>query len=459
MNRNQRLNIFSVLVFLFVCTVSFSQHPKVYSASEIQMALKKSQVLGSALYIAAHPDDENTALIAYLANDRLIRTGYLSLTRGDGGQNLIGAEQRELLGLIRTQELLQARSIDGGEQFFSRANDFGFSKNPVETFDIWGHDRILSDAVWVIRQFKPDILITRFPPTAEAGHGHHTASAMIAEEAFEAAGDPNRFPEQLKYVSVWQPKRMFWNAYSRSQGRFSNEPPDSLKEVSLKVELSSFNPLLGKPHTVMASESRSMHRSQGFGSARRREERYDILAKVKGQNASNDAFDGITLDWSRVKGAEQLSTLLSNASSRFKPDNPIIILDELLQAYQILKTLQESDDENTRFWANFKQKDFEELIAACMGLWTEGNAADYSVAQGDNIKINCEIMEPYEVPVTIKEIKFFNQEGLVTGNTETMEQPLTKNKLILKTIDLPISEDATVSQPYWLISKIGRAHV
>jgi LmbE family N-acetylglucosaminyl deacetylase len=191
------------LLFFAIC-IATAQTPKSFSASELYLKINKLKVVGSVLYIAAHPDDENTKLLAYLANEKMYRTGYLSLTRGDGGQNLIGNEQGVDLGLIRTQELLAARRIDGAEQFFSSAYDFGFSKNPEEALRIWGHDKILSDMVWVIRSFKPDVIICRFPETGEGGHGHHTASAILASEAFDAAADSTKFSEQLQAgVTTW----------------------------------------------------------------------------------------------------------------------------------------------------------------------------------------------------------------------------------------------------------------
>src|SRR3984893_1869792 len=191
-----------LLLLLFFNALSFAQAPSTYTSAEILLQIKKLNTLGSVLYIAAHPDDENTRLLAYFSKEKLYRTGYLSMTRGDGGQNLIGDEQGIELGLIRTQELLSARRIDGAEQFFTRAFDFGFSKNPQETFTKWDREKILSDVVWVIRKFQPDIIITRFPTTGEGGHGHHTASAILANEAFTDAADPNKFPEQLKYVKT-----------------------------------------------------------------------------------------------------------------------------------------------------------------------------------------------------------------------------------------------------------------
>src|SRR5215831_14726892 len=254
-----RKTFFALLSFFILSDLTlFAQVPEPFSAPEIYLRLKKLNVLGSALYVAAHPDDENTRLIAYFAKDRLVRTGYLSMTRGDGGQNLIGDEQGIELGLIRTQELLSARRVDGGEQFFSRAFDFGFSKSPQETFTKWDREKILSDVVWVIRKFQPDVIITRFPTTGEGCHGHHTASAILANEAYAAAADPNRFPEQLKYVKPWQVKRVLWNTFN-----FGGANTTSSDQFQFDDGI--YNPLLGKSYGEIGAESRSQNRTQGTG--------------------------------------------------------------------------------------------------------------------------------------------------------------------------------------------------
>ena len=181
--------LFSILILsIFLQNSLVAQSPQKLNSSEIYEAIKKLNFLGSVLYVAAHPDDENTHLISYFANEVKAQTAYISLTRGDGGQNLIGSELKELLGVIRTQELLQARKIDGGNQFFSRAIDFGYSKTPDETLKIWNKEEVLSDLVYVIRKFQPDIIINRFDHRSPGTtHGHHTASAMLSLEAFEAA--------------------------------------------------------------------------------------------------------------------------------------------------------------------------------------------------------------------------------------------------------------------------------
>src|SRR4051812_14399686 len=238
-----------LLLALVGLKLSFSWAQSYPTSADIYLGLKKLNILGSVLYLAAHPDDENTRLITFFSKDKLYRTGYLSLTRGDGGQNLIGDEQGVELGLIRTQELLAARRIDGAEQFFSRAFDFGFSKTPVETFQKWDREKILSDVVWVIRKFQPDVIITRFPTTGEGGHGHHTASAILANEAFKAAADPKRFPEQLAFVKPWQAKRIFWNTFN-----FGSTNTTSADQYHFDV--GGFNPILGKSYGEIAAESR-----------------------------------------------------------------------------------------------------------------------------------------------------------------------------------------------------------
>src|SRR6188474_170045 len=284
-------------VILFFTIVCFSSFAQTATSADIFLGLKKLNVLGSVLYVAAHPDDENTRLIAYLSKDKLHRTGYLSMTRGDGGQNLIGDEQGIDLGLIRTQELLSARRIDGGEQFFSRAFDFGYSKNPEETFTKWHKDKILSDVVWVIRKFQPDVIITRFPTTGEGGHGHHTGSAMLANEAFTAAADPTRFVDQLKYIQPWQVKRVLWNTFNFGG---TNTQSDS----QYKLDVGGYNPLLGKSYGEIAAEGRSQHKSQGFGVPAGRGEAIEFFTATKGDQPKNDLLEGIDISWKKVNGGE-----------------------------------------------------------------------------------------------------------------------------------------------------------
>src|SRR6266498_1499999 len=303
-----RNNFLIVACILFFAPASLSQPPVTWTSSDMYLALRKLNVLGSVLYIAAHPDDENTRLLSYFSKDRMYRTGYLSLTRGDGGQNLIGNEQGIELGLIRTQELLSARRIDGAEQFFSRAYDFGYSKNPEETFTKWDKEKILSDAVWVIRKFQPDIVITRFPTTGEGGHGHHTASAILANEASTAAADPNRFPEQLKLVKPWQPKRILWNSFNFGGTNLTSND-------QFKFDVGGYNPLLGKSYGEIAAASRSQHKSQGFGVAASRGEAIEYFKTTGGSAPINDIMDDVELTWKRVQDGQAISKMIDKLTS------------------------------------------------------------------------------------------------------------------------------------------------
>ncbi|MDX1470349.1 MAG: PIG-L family deacetylase, partial [Flavobacteriaceae bacterium] len=277
---------FLYLIF-FISLFSFGQQPQKLSSAEIYESIKKLKILGSALYVAAHPDDENTRLISYLSNHEKARTAYLSMTRGDGGQNLIGPELRELLGVIRTQELLAARRIDGGEQFFTRANDFGYSKSPDETLKIWNKNEVLSDVVLAIRKFKPDVIINRFDHrTAGETHGHHTSSALLSIEAFDLAGNPSAYPNQLQETDVWQPKRLFFNTswwFYGSRENFEKADKSNLMSIDTGV----FFPSSGLSNPEIAALSRTSHKSQGFGSTGSRGEELEYIEIIKGDLPSD----------------------------------------------------------------------------------------------------------------------------------------------------------------------------
>jgi LmbE family N-acetylglucosaminyl deacetylase len=434
---------FSLRFLLFVLCLGTlplalrSQPMQAMSSGEIQLALKKLNVLGTALYVAAHPDDENTAMLAYLAKDRLVRTGYLSITRGDGGQNLIGPEQAELMGLIRTQELLQARRIDGAEQFFTRANDFGFSKSTDEALQIWGKDKVLADVVWVIRKFQPDVIITRFPPNSQAGHGHHSASAVLAEEAFKVAADPKRFPEQLKFVKPWQAKRVVWNSYKPN---FTGGPPDSSKSY-IPIEIGGYNPLLGKSYTEVAAESRSMHKSQGFGSAKSRGSRLDYLTHTAGETAKKDVFDGVNLTWSRSKGGEELEKLFDQAYREFRPENPALTVPILLEAYRKMQAAPLADQE----WVVRKREEVVNLIVACTGLWYEANAAGYVASPGASVKVTVNVVKRSDLPAQLEKISFVEATKDTVANIK-----LENNKAVNLPFTVTLAANTPLTQPYWL---------
>jgi len=424
------LRLFIILQLLINCTWAQTSPPA--DASTIRQQFKKLGVLGSVLYIAAHPDDENTRLLAYLAQEKGYRTGYLALTRGDGGQNLIGNEQAELLGLIRTQELLAARRADGAEQFFTRANDFGFSKGPDETLKIWDRDKILGDMVWVIRQFKPDVMICRFPTTGEGGHGHHTSSAILAQEAFTAAADPKRYPEQLKYVQPWQAKRLLWNTFNfGSTNTTAND--------QFKIDVGVYNPILGKGYGEIAAESRSNHKSQGFGTARQRGGSLEYFKTLLGDAPAIDLLDGTPTSWKRVKGGEDIATNLSIISKGFDADRPETSVPALIQLRTKIEKVTDV------YWRTQKLKELDNLIASCAGLWFESYAAEPAYALGDSIAIRSQVLNRYSNKVKLHSISIQNQ----TQNFGSPGLAIPANQVQQYTIKALADK---VTQPYWLES-------
>ena len=433
--------IFVAGVIISLSTLEiFAQPEKNLDAAELDLAIKKLNVLGSVLYIAAHPDDENTAALAYFESGKLLRTGYCAMNRGSGGQNLIGDEQSDELGVIRTQELLAARRIDGAEQFFTRAIDFGYSKNPQETFNIWDKQKILSDVVWIIRKFRPDVIITRFPGTGAGGHGHHTASALLAKEAFKLAGDPNSFPEQLKYVKTWQPKRLYYNVMPwLAEGK--NKDTSKL----IKIDLGAYNPLLGKSYTEIAAESRSMHKSQGFGVSARRGEQVNYFQYLKGDTAKTDLFEGIDLTWSRVKGSSRVSALLKEVEQNYNPEDPAASLPKLIEAYSELNKLH--DD----YWVPLKKKELVEIIRDAAGLWLEADAHDYLYVPGDSIGITASVVNRSGYPIRLKNIAVSYQ--TTPGDVSRI---LNKNEMLKFDETSVLPADVSITQPYWLMEPHGK---
>nr|WP_294796048.1 PIG-L family deacetylase [uncultured Mucilaginibacter sp.] len=403
----------------------------------ILQELKKLDVLGSVLYVAAHPDDENTRLLAYLALEKHYRTGYLALTRGDGGQNLIGNEQSELLGLIRTQELLAARRMDGAEQFFSRANDFGFSKGPEETLKIWDHEKVLGDAVWVIRKFRPDIIICRFTTTGEGGHGHHTSSAIIAQEAFAAAADPKRFPEQLKYTQVWQAKRLLVNG--ANFGGANTEGP-------FRMSTGAYNTALGKGYGEVSADSRSNHKTQGFGSAKQRGDAQETFRTILGDAPTTDLMDGVNTTWTRVKGGEGISAEIAAIKKNLDIDHPEKSIPALLALLTKVEAVSDP------YWKEQKSKGLKDLIAACAGLWFEAYAPQATYAAGDSIAVTAQLYTPYELPISTMRINTGGPASNVTVNRDGFIIPpgkLLVKQLTEKEVKIPLTK---TTQPYWLES-------
>lgn len=420
------------LVTMLTLTTLKAQVPETVTSADIYLRIKKLNVLGSVLYIAAHPDDENNSFLPYLAKERMYRTGYLSLTRGDGGQNLIGSEQGVELGLIRTEELLAARRVDGAEQFFSSAYEFGFSKNASEALRIWDKNQVLEDMVYVIRKFQPDILITRFPADARAGHGHHWASAILANEAFTAAADSTKFADQFRLgVRPWQAKRILVNGFNFG-GNSVTGP--------LRIDVGAYDPLLGKSAGDLGGEARSMHKSQGEGRPRRKGEIIENFMTTGGDTAKNDIMEGIVTDWSRIPGGEKIQASISNIIKQYNFEHPEYAVDGLLEVYKTIRDLQYPG-----MWKAQKLKELQDIIVNCAGLFAEATTREEYTLLNDTASITCFVNKRNNIPVELKSVS-------VSWNGKTTNQPLQTNQNYTYDLKVGIVRPfrANATQPYWL---------
>jgi LmbE family N-acetylglucosaminyl deacetylase len=401
------------------------------TGSELRLELKKLSVLGSVLYISAHPDDENTNLLAYLSKGRLLRTAYLSVTRGEGGQNLIGTEQGDALGVVRTEELLAARAIDGAEQFFTRAIDFGYSKTSEEAIRFWGEAETVSDIVRVMRAFRPDVVITRFSPTL-GGHGHHTASAIIARKAFDLSGDPAYQPTPGGSLAPWKPVRLLFNGSTFMSADFDTAS-------ALKLNTGGYNALLGESYNEISGRSRSMHKSQGFGAAQNRGDVINYFQFTAGKPAASDILEGVDTGWSRVPGADAASKTLAEAAEAFDPEHPSASLPVLLKAYGQLKSL--GDDP----WAVVKRRDLQRVILAAAGVRAEALASAGSASPGDSLRITAAVINRSAHPFILKSVR-----AAFARSDSTPGTPLGNNRTV--TVEFPVAVPPTepATMPYWL---------
>lgn len=421
------------ILLLFLARFTFAQ-PDQPSSSEIKLKLKKLNFLGSVLYVAAHPDDENTRAITYLANDRLAATAYLSMTRGDGGQNLIGPEIGELLGLIRTQELLAARRIDGGQQFFTRAIDFGFSKNYQETLEIWNKDEILSDVVQVIRQFQPDVILTRFPPDERAGHGHHTSSAILAQEAFDISNNPKVFPEQVQTFGTWQVSALYTNT-----GRWWNQTINEDTPGIVIMNVGTYIPLLGKSYSEIAAESRTSHKSQGFGSSGSRGDSQEFFEFTKGVKVDKDFFEKVNTTWTRVKGGDKVQPLVHKAITEFNEDKPELSVPVLLEVRKQIMLLENS------VWKQRKLKEVEQLLYDCSGLYVAVRANSFMTTSNQPVTVSFEAINRSDVSISLLNVK-----SQLLGLDSTLSLSLKNNASANFKAVKNLASTSDYSAPYWL---------
>ncbi len=434
-------NIIAISVCILFCLSSFSQAPKKPNAAEIYESIEKLNFLGSVLYLAAHPDDENTRMISYFANNVHARTAYLSITRGDGGQNLIGPEIRELLGVIRTNELLKARETDGGEQFFTRANDFGYSKHPDETLSIWDKEEVLKDVVKVIREFQPDVIINRFNAgSAGETHGHHTSSAILSLEAFDLAADASYESYNLP---PWTTQRVFFNTHWWFYG--SRESFDKVdKSGMLAFDTGVYYPSLGLSNSEISSLSRSMHKSQGFGSTGTRGSDMEYVELLKGKMPSDqkNIFEGVDTSWSRVAGGAAIQLILEKVQKEFDFKEPSRSIPDLLKAYSLIEELQ---DEH---WKELKLKQIKQVIAACSGMYLEAVAEDAYATGGQEVSLKLEAINRSDQKMALKSVQLLPQQKSISLN-----KVLMNNIGLTEEIDMSISGNAELTAPYWLEEK------
>jgi LmbE family N-acetylglucosaminyl deacetylase len=402
-----------------------------FSASDLLHELHAFAQTGRVLYVAAHPDDENTRLITYLARGRGYRTGYLSLTRGDGGQNLIGTELRDSLGLIRTQELLAARRVDGGVQFFTRANDFGFSKTADETLAVWDRNEVLSDMVRVIRTFRPDVLITRFTPEPGGTHGHHTASAQLTIEAFRLAADPGAFADALGHLPTWQPKRVFWNAWVGRGGVTA--------DGMLALDVGGYDPLTGESFGEIAARSRTMHKSQGFGALGSRGSAMEHFLLLAGEPASNDIMDGVDTSWARWAGDTSIGELARTIAAKFNPRDPAASVRDLLEIHRRLDALPASP------LLNEKREQLDRIIAGALGLYALTTISEAEVVPGEALALRHSALVRSDFPVTWRSV---TMPTLTASQTPAAALPF--NRPVTVEANVTLRSDTPLTHPYWL---------
>ena len=411
--------------------------------AEIRLALDRLTALGSVMMIGAHPDDENTALLAYFSRGLHMRTAYLSLTRGEGGQNLIGSEQGDELGIIRTQELLTARGIDGGEQFFTRAIDFGFSKTADETFTKWPREQVLADVVWNIRRFRPDVIVLRFSGTPRDGHGQHQASAIVGKEAFSAAADPSRFPEQLKFVQPWQARRLFWNTFAFTA---EQEKEEAAIKDKLAIDLGEYSPELGYSYGEIAGMSRSQHRSQGMGAPERKGSTENFLVAISGDRATKSPFEGIDVTWSRIPGGAEIAPLIEKARDSYTGLHGESLIPLLAEARAKVAAIHNP-------LADRKLQEIDETIALLSGLWLDAAADKFQVTPGGSVKVSITALArvplSQSMTATLLGVSVTGIDGAPALNLSPVT--LVCNHPSLYWLTVPVPGTQHDSQPYWLI--------
>lgn len=421
-----------LIIGLLLCFNSFSK-----TSSEIYEDLKKLNSFKRVMYMAAHPDDENTKVISWLSKGENAEVYYLSLTRGSGGQNLIGDELGKPLGVIRTQELLEARKIDGGKQYFSSALDFGYSKSAEETFEKWNKEKILKEVVDIIRKIKPHVIITRFPTDSRAGHGHHTASAILAIEAAKLADDKT-YKKSTK--PTWKVKSIYWNASSWWDKTLPEKSKNNINY--LYFDIGSYNKVLGKSYNEIGSYARSMHRCQGFGVMTDFSSRIEYFKHLYGEKLKNNFFENIDENWSELtKTSNDIDFRLKNIIENYDFKNPQKHVPELLEIYSTLVAYNKRDHSLDKKIAALK-----DIIFSVLGIKISLRANDYYYTPNNTTTIKLNLVNRSNYPIEIKSLK-----NTRLNKTKHINKKTTNFKENI--IEANITIDSVFSNPIWLEGK------
>ena len=436
----KHLTFIIVICTLFIPVFAMGQNPQQQNNLAIEQSFKQLQTGISVLYIAAHPDDENTQLLSYLSQVKHFRTGYLSLTRGDGGQNLIGAEQGIALGILRTHELLEARKIDGAEQFFSSAYDFGYSKSAEETFRQWDKNKLLADVVYVIRKFKPDVIVTRFDKDGSGGHGQHTASAILAYEAFTLAADSTQFPEQLSQVKIHQCKSIYNNSIANWL------PSKTNLNALFSLEIGNYIPELGMNTGEIAAASRSKHLCQGFGTEKIRGEHTEYFKAIDGDTGTfkTNPFTAIDPLFNKIDPSKTLYKLLENAYQHWHSGELNMASKNLFETRNLLfrKGVQADD---------YPIQKIENLITQINGIYIESVYKNSVLpASGDSIALDFEINSRLSNSFVLSEIKYGNLTQRINPN-----QLLATNKTYAYHVPYMVN-DIAYNNLFWMNQGIDK---
>ncbi|MGA0044711.1 MAG: PIG-L family deacetylase [Candidatus Kapaibacteriota bacterium] len=378
--------------------------------------LQRLQSLTSVLYVAAHPDDENTRLLSWLARGKHVRTAYLSLTRGDGGQNIIGGELGSALGLIRTHELLAARRLDGAEQYFTRALDFGFSKTARETFTHWDSAQLVRDIIHVMERFRPDVMICRFPASRMAGHGQHEASAILAQAAVASC------PSHLR------PHRLLFNAY-----RFGDR--STIKESQFALQVGQYDPLIGMGYGELAGRSRSLHKSQGAGTPSTPGTQPEYFETWYGEPPTTSLFNGIDTTWNRIDRPD-IGRAIQVVIDNFWTTDPQNHLPALLRIRSMIATI------NNPFWRALKLSEVESVITSAMGLTVDASVSTPMVLPGDSVAVTLRVVAraPNVRLMKVDLPQVSTADVVVLGN----------DQLVTRSYQIQIPQTTPTTNPYWL---------